>query len=82
MQFCPQEQASQDKSTGRRRHQGVSLPRLMGHTQGFFAEIDGGHSSSPRGVRFLDMSGNSQTSCNLFVQQFFHARLCISPLPK
>lgn len=57
MQLCPQVQASQDKSTGRCRHQGVSLPWLMGHTQGFFVQLDGGHGSSPRGVRFLDMSG-------------------------
>lgn len=40
----------------------MSLPWLMGHTQGtpVFVQLYGGHGSSPRGVRFLDMSGTTR----------------------
>lgn len=82
MQLCPQAQASQDKSTGRCRHQGVSLPWLMGYTQGFFVQLDGGHGSSPRGVRFLDMSGTVRPAAIYLYNSSFLLHFASVPIPK
>lgn len=81
MQLCPQAQVSQDKSTRRRRHQGVSLPWLMGHTQGCFVQLDGGHGSSPRGVRFLDTSGIIRPAAIYLYNSSFMLHFALVPSP-
>lgn len=81
MQLCPQDQTSQDKGTDRCRHQGVSLPWLMGHTQGFFVQLDTGHGSSPRRVKFLDMSGTVRPAAIYLYNSSFMLHFASVPSP-
>lgn len=81
MKLCLHDQISQDKSTSRCRHQGVSLPWLMGHTQGFFVQLDGRHGSSPRGVRFLDLSGTVRPAAIYLYSSSFMLHFASAPSP-
>lgn len=59
----------------------MSLPWLMGHTQGFFVQLDGMHGFSPRRVRFRDMSGTFRPAAIYLYNSSFVLHFASVPSP-